>query len=397
MLSGGGSGHEPMHGGFVGTGMLDAACPGEVFTSPTPDQMSKRPRRPSTAAPASSTSSRTTPAMCSTSRRPPNWPAAEGIAGRGRRHRRRRGRARTASTPPAGAASAPPSWRRRSSAPPPRRATTWRRSRRSAGGSTPAAGRWAWPSPPARCRAAGKPTFELGDDEMEIGIGIHGEPGRERLPLEPADEIVERLPSPILEDLPYASRRRGPRFRQQHGRDAAARALPRLRRAGASCSRDHGIEVARSLIGTYITSLEMAGMSITLLRIDDEMIRSGTRRCTRRGCAGALMMAAADDGSGMTTRSSDWRRGVGRRRARDAKDELTELDSAIGDADTAPTWTAASRRSCRSSTSGADKDIARSVKTVGMTLISKVGGAGGPALRDAVPAFGGDRREDRKS
>ena len=74
LVSGGGSGHEPLHGGFVGYGMLDAACPGEVFTSPVPDQMLAATKAVN-GGPGSCTSSRTTPATCSTSRWPPSWPA----------------------------------------------------------------------------------------------------------------------------------------------------------------------------------------------------------------------------------------------------------------------------------------------------------------------------------
>jgi dihydroxyacetone kinase-like protein len=120
--------------------------------------------------------------------------------------------------------------------------------------------------------AAGKPTFELGDDEMEIGIGIHGEPGRERMQLEPARDIVRRLAEPILEDLPYASGDRVLVFVNSMGGTPLLElylVYNELRELLAG----HGVEVARSLIGPYITSLEMAGCSITLLRMDDELIR----------------------------------------------------------------------------------------------------------------------------
>jgi dihydroxyacetone kinase-like protein len=120
--------------------------------------------------------------------------------------------------------------------------------------------------------AAGKPTFELGDDEMEIGIGIHGEPGRERMQLEPARDIVRRLAEPILEDLPFNSGDRVLAFVNSMGGTPLLElyvVYNELRELLAG----HGVEVARSLIGPYITSLEMAGCSITLLRMDDEMIR----------------------------------------------------------------------------------------------------------------------------
>jgi len=120
--------------------------------------------------------------------------------------------------------------------------------------------------------AAGKPTFDLGDDEMEIGIGIHGEPGRERMQLEPARDIVRRLAEPILEDLPYSSGDRVLAFVNSMGGTPLLElylVYNELRELLAG----QGVEVARSLIGPYITSLEMAGCSITLLRVDDELIR----------------------------------------------------------------------------------------------------------------------------
>jgi dihydroxyacetone kinase-like protein len=120
--------------------------------------------------------------------------------------------------------------------------------------------------------AAGKPTFELGDDEIEIGIGIHGEPGRERVKLAPAAEIVEHLTTPILEDLPF-----------EDGDDVLAfvnsmggTPLIELYVVYNDLQRllgERGIRITRNLIGPYITSLEMAGCSITLLRLDDELTR----------------------------------------------------------------------------------------------------------------------------
>ena len=80
--------------------------------------------------------------------------------------------------------------------------------------------------------AAGKPTFELGDDEMEIGIGIHGEPGRKRMKLATADEITEMLTDPIVSDLGLKQRRQRDRHGQRHGRHAADRAVHRLQQAG---------------------------------------------------------------------------------------------------------------------------------------------------------------------
>ena len=118
---------------------------------------------------------------------------------------------------------------------------------------------------------AGKPTFELGEQEMEIGIGIHGEPGRKRMALEPADRDrrpAARAPAGRRPDRLGIAR---DRLRQRHGGHPARRALHRLP-AVAQVLEEAGLEIARSLVGPFITSLEMAGCSITLLRADDEML-----------------------------------------------------------------------------------------------------------------------------
>src|SRR5690606_32029613 len=116
----------------------------------------------------------------------------------------------------------------------------------------------------------GEPTFELGESEMEIGIGIHGEPGRQRLPLELADQIVERLVTPILEDLPGDSGDEVLACVNGMGGTPLIELYIVYRKVHQMLA-DRGIKVVRNLIGDYITSLEMAGTSITLLRLDDEM------------------------------------------------------------------------------------------------------------------------------
>jgi dihydroxyacetone kinase-like protein len=119
--------------------------------------------------------------------------------------------------------------------------------------------------------AAGKPTFELGGQEMEMGIGIHGEPGRERMPLAGAREIVERMTQAILSDLPF---RAGDRtIAMVNGMGGTP--LLELYLVYAELERvlqSSGVKIARRLVGNYITSLDMAGCSITLLRADDEML-----------------------------------------------------------------------------------------------------------------------------
>jgi dihydroxyacetone kinase-like protein len=120
--------------------------------------------------------------------------------------------------------------------------------------------------------AAGKPTFEIGDDEMEIGVGIHGEPGRERRSLASADEITETLLSAVLDDGVVSSGDRILAIVTGMGGTPLLELYVVYNKVAAMC-RDRGLTIERNLIGSYITSLEMAGVSITVLKLDDEMLR----------------------------------------------------------------------------------------------------------------------------
>ena len=262
VLSGGGSGHEPMHGGFVGRGMLDAACPGEVFTSPTPDQMYEATKAVDGGAGVLHIVKNYTGDVL-------NFEMAADLAkGEGIEVEAvvtdddvavqdslytagRRGVGITVLAEKIVGAAAEEGKDLATCAELCRRVNAEGRSMGMALTS-------------CTVPAAGKPTFELGDDEMEIGIGIHGEPGRERMQLEPArdDRATPRRAHPGGPAVRL--RRPGARLRQQHGRDALLElylVYNELRELLAG----HGVEVARSLIGPYITSLEMAGCSITLL------------------------------------------------------------------------------------------------------------------------------------
>jgi dihydroxyacetone kinase-like protein len=118
--------------------------------------------------------------------------------------------------------------------------------------------------------AAAKPTFELGEDEMELGIGIHGEPGRRRVALVGAREIAEQLMEPVLDDLDFTS---SPVIVMLNGMGGTPLVeLYLMYGEVAKITDQAGITVARNLVGNYITSLEMAGCSVTLLRADQELI-----------------------------------------------------------------------------------------------------------------------------
>ncbi len=270
LLSGGGSGHEPLHGGFVGRGMLDAACPGAVFTSPTPDQIFEATRAVDGGAGVLHIVKNYTGDVMNFEM------AAElareaGITVEGvvvnddvavedslyTAGRRGVGATVLAEKICGGAAEA--------GRPLDEVAALCRRVNEQGRSMGIALSACTVPH-------AGKPSFELGPDEIEVGIGIHGEPGRRRAKLEPADRVAELLMQPILEDLPFKPGDDVLLFINGMGGTPLIELYVVYRRAHA-IARERGLRVARSLVGPYITSLEMAGVSATLLRLDDEMVR----------------------------------------------------------------------------------------------------------------------------
>lgn len=270
VISGGGSGHEPMHGGFVGHGMLDAACPGEVFTSPVPDQMLAATRAVNGGAGVLHIVKNYTGDVLNFEMAA-ELAQAEGIevasvvtnddvavqdslytAGR-------RGVGVTVLLEKivGGLAEA--------GAPLPK--VTEMAQRVNASGRSMGMALTSCTVP-----AAGKPTFELGETEMEIGIGIHGEPGRRRIQLAPAADIVEMIAKPVIDDLSLKAGERVLAFVNGMGGTPLIE-LYIVANELAKILHGKDVTIARSLIGSYITSLEMAGCSITLLRLDDEMLR----------------------------------------------------------------------------------------------------------------------------
>jgi dihydroxyacetone kinase-like protein len=270
IVSGGGSGHEPMHGGFVGKGMLDAACPGEVFTSPTPDQILAATKAVSggkgvlhivknytgdilnfeMAADLAKEDGIEVEAVITND----DVAVKDSLYTAGRR-----GVGVTVLAEKICGAAAEEGRSLHDVAELCRKVNANGRSMGMALTS-------------CTVPAAGKPTFELGEDEMEIGIGIHGEPGRERRKLTTADQVTETLATAIVDDLPFKQGDKVLAFVNGLGGTPLIE-LYIVYRALDRYLKGRGITIARNLIGSYITSLEMAGCSITLLKLDDELTK----------------------------------------------------------------------------------------------------------------------------
>lgn len=268
LVSGGGSGHEPLHSGFVGFGMLDAAVPGPVFTSPTPDGII-----PATVAADSGLGVlhivKNYTGDVLNFETAAELAQAEGIeirtvlvnddvavedslytAGR-------RGVAGTVLIEKIAGAAAE---RGDDLAAVAAVAERVKNNVRSMGVALSA----------CTVPHAGVPSFDLAGDEIEIGIGIHGEPGRHRIPLEAADAITDRLLEPVLADLGFAEGEPALLFVNGMGGTPLSELYIVYRRAAAVLA-ERGIVLARSLVGNYVTALEMQGCSISVLRLDAEL------------------------------------------------------------------------------------------------------------------------------
>ncbi|KUH38829.1 MULTISPECIES: dihydroxyacetone kinase subunit DhaK [Streptomyces] len=268
LVSGGGSGHEPLHAGFVGPGMLSAACPGEVFTSPVPDQMVRAAAAVDSGAGVLFVVKNYTGDVLNFDM------AAELAEDEGVQVARvlvdddvavsdslytagRRGTGATLFVEKIAGAAA------EEGAPLERVESIARRvnaASRSFGVALSAC------STPAK----GGPTFDLPPGELELGVGIHGEPGRERRPMMTSREIADVAVDVVLDDL----RPSGPVLLLVNGMGGTP--LLELYGFGAEVHRvlgERGVPVARTLVGSYVTSLDMAGASVTLCRADEELLR----------------------------------------------------------------------------------------------------------------------------
>ena len=270
LISGGGSGHEPLHAGFVGLGMLDAACPGQVFTSPTPDQMVA-------AIEAVDTGAGCLLIVKNYEGDVMNFEMAGELAAAGDR--------KVESVVTNDDVAVPNS--------------TWSTGRRGVAGTLVVekiVGAAAEQSmgledlrdlgrqvnertrsfgialTPCTVPAAGKPTFELGPDEMEVGVGIHGEPGRRRSKLGSADAIAEEMLSAILGDLAPPAGSECLLLVNGFG-GTPLMELYLMVNAARRILAGRGLAVTRHLTGSLVTSLDMAGCSLTVTLLDERLTR----------------------------------------------------------------------------------------------------------------------------
>ncbi|MFE0733670.1 dihydroxyacetone kinase subunit DhaK [Streptomyces sp. NPDC058855] len=268
LVSGGGSGHEPLHAGFVGPGMLDAACPGEVFTSPVPDQMVRAAAAVDSGAGVLFVVKNYTGDVLNFEM------AAELAEDEGVRIARvlvdddvavtdslytagRRGTGATLFVEKIAGAAA------EEGAPLERVEAVARRVNERSRSFGVALGACTTP-------AKGSPTFDLPPGELELGVGIHGEPGRERRAMMTAREIADVAVEAVLDDL----RPSGPVLALVNGMGGTP--LLELYGFHAEVARvlgERGVPVARALVGNYVTSLDMAGCSVTLCEADEELLR----------------------------------------------------------------------------------------------------------------------------
>ncbi|MGL4294690.1 MAG: dihydroxyacetone kinase subunit DhaK [Aestuariivirga sp.] len=263
LLSGGGAGHEPLHAGFVGHGMLDAACPGQVFTSPTPDQMMA-------AADAVDTGAGLLFIVKNYEGDVMNFDMAREMCGRevetvitdddvavenSLYTTGRRGVAGTLVVEKVVGAAA-------------ERGADLKTLKALGDRVNKATRSMGVALTSCTVPAAGKPTFDIGPADMEMGVGIHGEPGRRRVPLQSADAIAEEMVAAIAGDL--GGKGNALLFVNGFGGTPSMELYLMYEAARKQLTR-HGITPVRALVGSYVTSLDMAGCSITVTMFDDEI------------------------------------------------------------------------------------------------------------------------------
>jgi dihydroxyacetone kinase len=401
IVSGGGAGHEPAHGGYVGPGMLSAAVVGEVFTSPAVDVVLAAIR--AVAGPAGVllivkryTGDRLNFGLAAELAR------AEGIAvemvivaddvalSASGEHAGRRGIAGTVLVHKiAGAAAA--------------EGRSLGEVAEAARGAAQSLGTMGVALGPCTVPAVGEPSFRLAEDEIEWGLGIHGEPGVERGPIRSADAIVERLLSTIIGDLGLVDGESVALLVNNLGGTSVIE-LGIVARAAVQYLESHGVVVVRGWAGTFLTALEMPGCSLTLLRVDAERIArldaptsttawpTGLGRIDvhapslpARGTPAGTLTAVAEVSGVFAGRSlaqdSPLRLAIERvcAAAAGARQLLTDMDQKVGDGDLGISMARGARAVLAEIDSyPADTSPAAVLRRLSATVRRNVGGTSGP-------------------
>ena len=266
LISGGGSGHEPLHAGFVGHGMLDAACPGQVFTSPTPDQMLAAANSVDTGAGVlfivknySGDMMNFQMAAEMLDRDNATVIVNDDVAVENSTYTTgRRGVAGTLIVERIVGAAA-------------ERGAKLAELKALGDAVNKATASMGVALTSCTVPAAAKPTFQIGGDEMEMGVGIHGEPGRKRVRLGTADEIAAELTNALLKDLKLPRGQEVILLVNGFGGTPLIE-LYLMVNSTTKVLANAGVTVARYLTGSYVTSLEMAGCSVTICAVDKALL-----------------------------------------------------------------------------------------------------------------------------
>ena len=270
LVSGGGSGHEPLHGGFVGYGMLDAACPGAVFTSPTPDQIEEAAKSVNSGNGVIFLVKNYTGDVINF-QMAEELCKAEGIDVRtviieddvsvkdSLYTTGRRGVGATVFFEKICGASAEKGDNIDKVF---KYAEYCKDNARSMGMALTS----------CTVPAVGKPTFDISNDEIEMGIGIHGEPGRERMKIKTADEIADIMMDAVCSDIPYKNGDEV--ICMVNGMGATPlMELYLFYNSVENIAEKKGLKIVRNLVGNYVTSIDMAGVSISMIRVNEEILQ----------------------------------------------------------------------------------------------------------------------------
>jgi dihydroxyacetone kinase len=395
LISGGGSGHEPAHAGYVGPGMLSAAVAGEVFTSPSPDAVLAALRavaglRGAVLIVKNYTGDRLNFGLAAEMARSEGIPVevvvvADDAALAGSvDHAGRRGLAGTVLVHKvAGAAAEAGATLDRVAA----EARATAESVRTMGVAFSA----------CTVPAAGRPGFTLGDDEIELGLGIHGEPGIRRAPWEPADALVGHLLDAILSDLDLPPGARAALMVNNLGGTPMMELAVVARRAVAELE-GRGLAVERAYLGTFLSALEMAGVSLSVLQLDDERLARldaptaapawPNASARARSRSSTTVEAPTGPPASALTATGPPRTDLGRsieaairRAARaliEAAPRLNELDRAVGDGDLGVSLARGAEAVEAALPSYPLDDPAATLHALGLTLQRAMGGTSGP-------------------